>query len=207
MKSTTYFDQSAKNWDADTTKLERALTVSETIRQQLPEAALARVFEYGCGTGLLGFALHAHVKQITLADNSPGMLSQLNEKISQAKAQNMRSVHLDLETDPPPDAAYDMACSLMTFHHVSNIQNLLDKLFALLSAPGYLCVADLDAEDGSFHGADFSGHNGFERDELTRLATQAGFKNIRFSTVFTMSKPESTGQQTFPLFLMVAEKC
>lgn len=207
MNSTTHFDQRAKNWDADTIKGERAMAVSEAILQQVPGAALARVFEYGCGTGLLGFALHPHVKQITLADNSPGMLSQLNEKISQAKAHNMQSVLLDLETDPPPGETYDLACSLMTFHHVSDIPNLLDKLFDLLSAPGYLCVADLDAEDGSFHGAYFSGHNGFERDELTRLATRAGFKNIRFSTVFTMSKPESTGQQTFPVFLMVAEKC
>lgn len=76
----------------------------------------------------------------------------------------------------------------------------------MLSSGGFLCVADLDAEDGSFHGEGFTGHRGFDRIEFERQVVQAGFANVSFTTVFHMVKPESKGQTDFPVFLMVAEK-
>jgi ubiquinone/menaquinone biosynthesis C-methylase UbiE len=76
------FDDKARTWDSDPIKRERALAVAAAIRQRVPLARDWRALEYGCGTGLLSFALHAELGQMTLADSSSGMLAVLAEKIT-----------------------------------------------------------------------------------------------------------------------------
>lgn len=206
MNSSHQFDESAPTWDSDPVKVARALAVAEGIRNRVPLTRQMHALEYGCGTGLLGFALQACLGRITLADSSPGMLATLDEKIAAARSSNLHSMKLDLTSDPLPAERYDLICSLMTFHHIDDTGGLLRDLFALLGSPGYLCVADLDTEDGSFHGPGFAGHNGFDRGLLEHAAQAVGFHSIEFATVFHMSKPDSTGQTEFPVFLMVAAK-
>ena len=206
MHSTAHFDERARTWDLDPDKIDRALAVAKGIRNQVPLSPRMRALEYGCGTGLLGFALQPYLGDVTLADSSPGMLAVLGEKIAAAGATNMRPMKLDLVTDPLPAAQYDLVCSLLTFHHVMDIDRLLRDLYALTASPGYLCVADLDAEDGSFHGPGFTGHKGFDREDLGRKAELAGFRNAAFTTVFRMTKGGGPGQTEFPVFLMVARK-
>ncbi len=200
------FDSKATTWDTDPMKVARACAVAQGIRTHVPLTLQMTAFEYGCGTGLLGFALQAHLQHITLADSSTGMLAVLQEKIRSSGIANMRPMKLDLETDPLPQENYQLIVTLMTFHHIPDIDSLLRKMYSLLSAPGYLCVTDLDSEDGSFHGPDFSGHCGFDREDLRQKASQAGFRNIGFSTVFNIRKVVAGGEKDFPLFLMVAEK-
>jgi ubiquinone/menaquinone biosynthesis C-methylase UbiE len=201
-----HFDNSAKSWDADPVKIARALAVAEGIRQLVPLSRQMCALEYGCGTGLLSFALQPLLGHITLADSSAGMLAVLEEKIAASPATNMRATRLDLVSDPLPAERYDLVYSLMTLHHIDDIDRLLADLFALLAVPGYLCVADLDAEDGSFHGPGFTGHKGFDRGALERKAKRAGFCSVELSTVFSMSRPDRPGQTEFPVFLMVARK-
>ncbi|MDP2172041.1 MAG: methyltransferase domain-containing protein [Rhodocyclaceae bacterium] len=204
MPANSPFDESARTWDQDPVKLARAQAVAAGIRSQVPPQA--RALEYGCGTGLLGFALQSHCGQMTLADSSAGMLAVLDEKIAACGASNMRSTRLDLVTDPLPPDRYELICTLMTAHHIADTDQLLRDMHALLAAPGYLCIADLDAEDGSFHGPEFDGHKGFDRDALKRKAEAAGFRDISFTTVFHMQKGNGPQQTEFPIFLMVARK-
>jgi ubiquinone/menaquinone biosynthesis C-methylase UbiE len=165
-----------------------------------------KAFEYGCGTGLLSFALQPYLGHITLADSSPGMLSVLQEKIAASGVPNMTPVKLDLEIDPLPVERYQLIYTLMTLHHIPDIAKILSDFYALLEDSGFLCVTDLDKEDGSFHGIDFPGHKGFDRDELKATLLNIGFKNVRFTTCYTMTKTVATGIKTFPLFLMIAER-
>ena len=199
-----YFDQRAKTWDDDPMKTARAEAVAAGIRSLTPLASNMSGLEYGCGTGLLSFALQADLQQITLADNSPGMLEVLQQKIEARHISNMRPVNLDLTSDPLPQERYDLIYSLMTFHHIPDTDKILRDLYELLTGSGHLCIADLDSEDGSFHGLDFSGHKGFDRETLEQQAKNAGFRNIRFSSVFTIQK--GTPVREYPVFLMVAEK-
>src|SRR5512134_3028173 len=113
----TNFDERAKDWDSDPDKVRRARVVADAIRQAIPLSNEMKALEYGCGTGLLSFALQSHLGEITLADTSQGMLDVLREKIVNAKVKNMHPVRLDLSSDPLPAERYDVTYSLLTLHH------------------------------------------------------------------------------------------
>jgi ubiquinone/menaquinone biosynthesis C-methylase UbiE len=160
------FDDKAKTWDSDPVKRERAQAVAAAIRQRIPLSSAWCALEYGCGTGLLSFALYADLGSITLADASAGMLAVLEAKLATAQIDHLHPLQLDLTCDPPPTDCYDLIYSLMTLHHVADIESLLRNFHTLLQPGGWLGIADLDQEDGSFHGAGFTGHCGFDREVL-----------------------------------------
>jgi ubiquinone/menaquinone biosynthesis C-methylase UbiE len=203
----TNFDERAKDWDSDPKKVERARVVADAIRKALPLTQNMSALEYGCGTGLLSFALQSDLGQITLADTSPGMLDVLGEKIASAKVTNMYPMRLDLATDPFPAERYDLTYSLMTLHHIHGTEDILKKFHALLEPNSYLIVADLDKEDGSFHtDGSTDVHLGFDRFELQKKVEAAGFGNVTFSTVYEIKKMVAGKEKMFPVFLMVAQK-
>ena len=202
----TDFDLMAKDWDSVPRRIERARAVAEAIRTGIYLSPSTKAFEYGCGTGLLSFALQPHLGHITLADSSPGMLSVLEGKIRSSGIRNMTPLKLDLSMDSLPQERYDLIYTLMTLHHIPDTDRVLKGFYTLLANRGYLCIADLDKEDGSFHGAGFEGHKGFDRVELEDKLTKLGFHQIRFTTCYQMTKEVETGIKTFPIFLMIAEK-
>lgn len=200
------FDLKARDWDKDPTKIERAQAVAEAIRQRVTLAGHICALEYGCGTGLLSFALQPYLSRITLADNSDGMLAVVREKIAAADVQNMIPLKLDLAVDPLPPERFHLVYTLMTLHHIPDTERIMGAFHDLLEPSGTLCVVDLDSEDGSFHRDGFVGHQGLDRADLARQAERAGFRNVTFSTVYELSKETALGRKTFPLFLMIAER-
>jgi len=200
------FDQKAAEWDAKAVRVERALAVAESIKAAVPLSSHLTALEYGCGTGLVSFALQPQLGHITLADSSTGMLAVLRDKITAANIQNMTPVHLDLITNPLPAERYQVIYTLLTLHHIVDTDKILRAFYDLLDPQGYLCVADLDKEDGTFHEDEFHGHLGFDREELAAQASQIGFQDIRFTTAFHMIKDIQGASKDFPIFLMVARK-
>lgn len=198
------FDARARDWDADPEKVARAQAVAEAIREAVPLHPGMRALEYGCGTGLLSFALREALGRITLADSSEGMLAVLCEKIARTGADNMRAVRLDLTTDPLPAERFDLIYTLMTLHHIPDTRQALRQFRALLAPGGVLAIADLDAEDGSFHGEGFTGHNGFDRDALAAQLREAGLEEPRYETAFEMVKEVDGRPRRYPVFLAVA---
>ena len=200
------FDQKAAQWDAKPVRVERAQATANGIKAALPLSPHMSALEYGCGTGLVSFALQPYLGHITLADSSSGMLTVLREKIAAGNVRNMTPLELDLMTDPLPAARYQLIYTLLTLHHIPDTDRMLRAFYDLLDVPGYLCVADLDKEDGTFHEDEFHGHLGFDRGEFDAQARQAGFQNIHFTTVFHMIKDVQGASKDYPIFLMVAEK-
>jgi ubiquinone/menaquinone biosynthesis C-methylase UbiE len=203
----TNFDERAKDWDSDPQKVERAYAVADAIRHTVPLSKEMKALEYGCGTGLLSFALQNDLGEITLADVSQGMLDVLREKIDKAGVGNMHPLRLDLASDPSPAGQYDLTYSLMVLHHIHDVPAVLSKFHELLIPGGTLLVADLDQEDGSFHTDGTTDiHLGFDRGKLQKMVEATGFGNVTFSTVYEIKKQIGNDEKTFPVFLMVAQK-
>jgi ubiquinone/menaquinone biosynthesis C-methylase UbiE len=200
------FDQKAQAWDAKPIRVERAQAVADGIKAAVPLSPHMTALEYGCGTGLLSFALQPYLGHITLADSSSGMLAVLRDKIAATNIQNLMPVQLDLMIDPLPTERYHLIYTLLTLHHIPDTDRLLRAFYDLLDTPGTLCVADLDKEDGTFHEDEFHGHLGFDREELAAQVKSIGFQSVHFSTVFHMIKEVQGVTKDFPIFLMVARK-
>jgi ubiquinone/menaquinone biosynthesis C-methylase UbiE len=203
----TNFDERAKDWDSDPKKVERAQVVAEAIRNTVSLSLKMNALEYGCGTGLLSFALNEDLGKITLADTSQGMLDVLKEKIATSGATNMHPLRLDLTVDSPPDEKYHLTYSLLTLHHIHDTQMILKKFHDILLLNGILLIADLDKEDGSFHTDGTTDiHKGFTRRELYIQVEDAGFTDIGFTTAYTIKKKIGEEEKSFPIFLMSAKK-
>lgn len=201
------FDAVEEAWDSRPDARERARSVAEEIRKKVPLDRCISAMEYGCGAGLLGLHLHGDVERLTMADSSKEMLESLKEKIRMSGLSNVRDALLDLTRDTPPEEKYDLIVVSMVLHHIEQIDPVLQSFHVLLHAGGYLCIADLDSEDGSFHGISFAGHRGFDRESLKRRLLHIGFSDLDVTTCYTMKKRIDDGnEKEFPLFLLVGKK-
>ncbi|WP_242344160.1 class I SAM-dependent DNA methyltransferase [Anaeromyxobacter terrae] len=200
------FDSRARTWDEDTSKWERARRVAQSIAGRVPSLSGRRVLEYGAGTGLLGLALQPLVAEVTLADSSREMLAVAQEKIAARGIRNARTLRLDLAEGSAPELRFDVICTLMTLHHIPDTDGILGAFHRLLSKAGIVCIADLDREDGSFHGPGFSGHNGFDRADLRARLERSGFRNVNIDIVHEVKKETAAGPRVYPVFLAIAEK-
>jgi len=200
------FDARARTWDEDAAKVDRARRVADAIAARVPLAGKT-VLEYGAGTGLLGLALQSRVAQVTLVDSSREMLAVAREKIAASGVANATTLLLDLAAGPPPPGTrFDVVCSLMTLHHVPDTEGILRAFHALLAPGGVLCVADLDREDGSFHGPGVPVHHGFDRPELAARLERCGFRPVEFVTACEVARPAGASVRSYPVFLAIASK-
>ena len=117
--SINHFDQSAATWDGQPHRIVLMKAIGETILREVQPTKDMDVFDYGCATGLLSLFLLPHVRSVTGADSSPGMLEVLNQKIRDGGVKNMRAIKLNLEHDPVPADRYHMIISSMVMHHVA----------------------------------------------------------------------------------------
>jgi ubiquinone/menaquinone biosynthesis C-methylase UbiE len=192
-----HFDDKAATWDTDPTKVERATAVARCIAAAVPLDPSLRMMEYGAGTGLVTQALQDAVGPVTLVDTSAGMREVMQAKIASGALSDARVLAADLAAEPPPDEQFDLIVTVMTLHHIPDLASVLSAFALLLPPGGHLCIADLEKEDGSFHGADFDGHQGFDRGELTNALTAAGFADVGFSNCTAL---ERDGHR-YPVFL------
>jgi predicted TPR repeat methyltransferase len=155
------------------------------------------MLEYGAGTGLVTQALRDAVGPVTLADTSAGMRDVIRAKIDSGALVDARVWELDLATEPAPDEQFELIVTVMTLHHIPDLAGVLSRFADLLAPDGHLCIADLEKEDGSFHGADFGGHHGFERGALAAELRGAGFTDIAISDCTRMVRDGVT----YPVFL------
>jgi ubiquinone/menaquinone biosynthesis C-methylase UbiE len=195
------FDARAETWDDDG-KVERANAVAACIRRAAPLRRSMTALEYGAGPGLLSFCLRDALGPITLADSSAGMRAVAARKITAAKAKDMRVVDLDLMRDSVPAERYDLVFSMMTLHHVADVARGLAAFHELLNRDGHLCIADLEAEDGSFHGPGIAVHHGFERGALRAALLAAGFVDVTIDDCYTVEH----GPRKYPVFLASCRK-
>ena len=197
------FDAKAATWDDDPMKWQRARRVAERLRAVVNLRADTRLLEYGAGTGLLSSELREEVGSVTVADRSAGMLEVLRGKAAAGgPLEGARVLDLDVLSGPLPSEPFDLVATVMTLHHISEVDRVVAALASMLESGGCLAAVDLEAEDGSFHDGEFDGHDGFEREHMRSLLTGAGLAEVAFSPCGAVHKHG----QDYPLFLVAARK-
>lgn len=199
---TSSFDARAQTWDDDPRRVKLATDIFAALERAVPLRAEWAALDYGAGTGLLTLTLAARVRRVLAVDSSAGMLAVLAGKARDGGFANVETLHADFAKDPLPAGPFDLVASAMTLHHVADVKLLFRKFFALLAPGGRIALADLDAEDGSFHGANAAGvhHLGFDRAALGRQLADAGFIDVRFADA---ARSEKNGR-AYVVFLAAA---
>lgn len=200
------FESAAARWDENPMRVQIANDVATAIRRELALSPQQDVMDYGCGTGLMGLQLRPYIGSLTGADSSPAMLEVLAGKIRAQGLANVQTQFVDFERGAHATGTYDLIVSSMVTHHVPDTAALFEEWRRLLKPHGQIAFADLDSEDGSFHG-DNTGvfHLGFDRGRLRELLLAAGFVDVRATTATTVRKEvEGRGPRDFPIFLVTA---
>ena len=201
---TSSFDARAQTWDDDPRRVRLAADIFAALERAVSLRAEMAALDYGAGTGLLTLALAPRVRSILAVDASQGMLEVLAQKARTESLRSVETLQADFTKDPLPPGSFDLVASAMTLHHVADVADLLRKFFVLLAPGGRIALADLDAEDGSFHGANAAGvhHLGFDRAELAAKLEAAGFAEIRFADA---ARSEKNGR-AYTVLLATARK-
>lgn len=202
------FDTKAKEWDNNPDKSKRAKTFAIEIVDCIKPNKTKNALEFGCGTGLLSFELKDAFSTITLVDTSEGMINVLKEKIEKQGIKNFKPLLADLLIENNEQTDIDVIYTLMTLHHINDLDKAFKTFHSILNNNGYLCIADLVEEDGSFHAPklNFDGHNGFNKKELSTKLAGYGFIMEYYSIPHTIEKQQDACIKKYPLFLMIAKK-
>ncbi len=203
MTQTQRFDQEAATWDENPRRVRLAKAVAETIAKQVPLSGALEVLDFGCGTGLLTLKLQPSIGTITGTDTSPGMLEVLRQKVSDQGLDAVASFLLKPGDSYAIKGSYDLIVSSMTLHHVQDLASLFGQFREHLRAGGRVALADLDPEDGTFHGdTEDVFHLGFERGEIKALLAGAGFVDLEDTTAYEVRR----NSRDYPVFLITGRK-
>lgn len=203
------FDDAAADWEEKPQRVALARKVAEAIQWAIPLASAMQVLEYGCGTGMVSRALSPYVEKIIAIDTSPQMLEVLRKKAKDEKIGNIETLAHDLTKQPLPNKDFDLIVSCMTLHHIPDIEALIQQFFATLKPGGYLAVADLVTEDGSFH-ADNTGvvHYGISPQEVQAILAKNGGLDVGVKEIHSIEKPQENDAKLrgYPVFLAWCRK-
>jgi 2-polyprenyl-3-methyl-5-hydroxy-6-metoxy-1,4-benzoquinol methylase len=197
------FDEKAKTWDEDPRRVAMGAAIARAVQAKLGGGQRPRLLDYGCGTGLCSLPLARRCASVLGVDSSTEMLAQLQAKARAAGLTHVTTRRHDLTAKPLTGPEFDVILCAMTLHHVQDVGALLQRFHSLLAPGGLLALADLDAEDGSFH-QDRRGveHDGFERDWIREQLRAAGFARVEFETAYEIER----GNRRYPVFLTTACK-
>lgn len=201
------FNDKAKQWDQNPMHLERTKAVAGEMLNRIPLAKSMKALEFGAGTGLLSFFLKDVFSEITLMDTSDEMLKMAEAKLTAGDHGKIRTLFFDLEKSRYTGEQFDIIFTQMVLHHIKEVKAILEKFFDMLKPGGYIAIADLYPEDGSFHDPGMEVHHGFDPGELSIKLKKTGFGNVTGNACFVIRKETGTGTVSeYPVFLLTGKK-
>lgn len=191
------FAHKASSYEQNRSRVVNVENIANSILKAISFDKSMHVMDFGSGTGLLLEQVAPYVGKITAVDISNSMNMQLREKRSKLGC-DLEILEIDLEKSNI-DSRFDGIISSMTMHHIENIEAMFSKFYSMLKDGGFIAIADLELEDGSFH-TDDTGvfHFGFDRGKFAETASEAGFRIVQVSTASVVHKP----QGDYPVFLL-----
>lgn len=202
------FDKVAVSWDDEPRRVKLAGDLARVIIREVELTRKMDLLDFGCGTGLISLHLQPHVRSLRGVDTSAGMLEVFQGKLKERGITNVSTVLLDPARETRIDGGFHLVASGMTMHHIADVGALFKEFYRILLPGGQVCIADLDAEDGSFH-SDKTGvmHFGFDRPQMASMLASAGFVEIGQMTAARIIKDDETQKKReYTVFLMTARK-
>lgn len=198
-----HFNEAAATWDENPHRRELTQAIARSVCANVPLQPDWRVLEYGCGTANLSFLLASRVREMVAADASPGMVEQIHRKLETCPTTRIQPRLLDLMQEPAPVERFDLILVAMTLHHIPDVSELLTRLGSMLGDGGWLAIADLQTEDGSFHESIKVPHNGFAPETMVQSINQViGTNSCTWRIVHEFPK----NGRTYPVCLWTAQK-
>ncbi|MFW3353706.1 class I SAM-dependent methyltransferase [Aliarcobacter butzleri] len=199
------FDERAKDWDKKQTTLDKSDACINHLKEKIDFSNITNILDYGCGTGLIAFNLVEENNEVLGLDNSYGMIEEFNKKVKEKNLSNIKAKKHNILEEDLPKNSFDLIVISMSLHHIENIDMFFKKSFEALKNGGYICINDLDKEDGSFHAKHNNEgvyHFGFSKDELVETAKKIGFSDSSFDIVYIFERENGN----FPIFNFIAKK-
>ena len=204
-----YFDKAAATWDDNARRVAMAGVIANGMRDEIPLRPDMKILDFGCGTGLVTRQLAPHVASVTAADTSAEMLRVLAEKAEAAGFAGVQTLLLEAGYPTPVGASFDVIVSSMVFHHVEDVPLVLERFASWLRRDGWVAIADLEPEDGSFHSNNAHVvHHGIDPSEIRVELERLGFVVKRVHTVHKIRREvEGTSEvREYPVFLLTAQR-
>lgn len=196
-----YFRDKSKEYEKDSNRVNNVDNIAGAIRVGVKLEKSMHIMDFGSGTGLLLEKIAPFVSKITAVDISNSMNEELAAKREKLGCE-LEIIEMDL-TKEKLERTFDGIISSMTMHHVEDIDAMFASFYGMLNKDGFIAIADLDKEDGTFHQEDTGVfHAGFDRDEFLSSAAKAGFKNLNIIQASIAYKPYGA----YPVFLLTGTK-
>lgn len=201
------FDEIAATWDESPVRAGLARAVGGAVIEAAAPTGEEIGLEIGCGTGLVTAFVAPFVKRVVAVDNSEGMLDVLRGKVREIGLDNVQPRRTDIGS-VVPRGPFNLIYSGMTMHHIADVASLLHRLADELAPGGLIAVADLESEDGTFHGeAEGIMYHGFDPAEVAHWLIEAGLEQASTHRIHTVHKAGSDRRERdYPVFMATARK-
>lgn len=151
------------------------------IRAYVADAKGKDAIDFGCGTGLVGLNLLDEFRSVLFLDTSPGMIAQVERKLSAMSLRNAKTLCFDFEREGLSDLRADYIFMAQVLLHIPDVNAVLARLFDVLNEGGHLLVVDFDKNDKV---ASPIVHPGFDQAELAAGMAAIGYTDIRSKTFY-----------------------
>ena len=177
-KTRAFFNNVAATWDDLKQDLFGDFDLNQVLTDELNAYSrnLKAVVDLGCGTGALLSMINTKVQKCIGVDSSPKMLELAKDRFANTKGGYEFRLG-ELEHLPVKEKEVDLAVINMVLHHIAVPSQVIYEAGRVLAPGGSLVIADLAKHTSKSIKERFGGSwMGFEKEEIEKWLTDAGFK-------------------------------
>jgi len=184
-QSEAFFSSAGGQWDRLREELFGATSHLKALGALIDPDAV--VGDLGCGTGTVSEWLSLFCEKIIAVDASREMLQAARENLSGRKRVQLRQG--SLEKLPIENGELDIGLLMLVLHHLPEPKRVLAEAARALKPGGQLLILDMLPHEHEEY-RQTMGHVwlGFSEKQMTGWLHAAGFKEVRWHTMFPESK-------------------